>query len=67
MLADTSAGFQERVADNYRKAPHMTERMGALRALVHHDAPHAAVCLASDDAGFVTGSTLTINGGQYLQ
>jgi acetoacetyl-CoA reductase len=25
------------------------------------------VFLASDDAGFVTGSTLTINGGQYLQ
>jgi acetoacetyl-CoA reductase len=24
------------------------------------------VFLASDDAGFVTGSTLTINGGQYL-
>jgi hypothetical protein len=46
LLGDTSAGFQERVADNYRKAPHMTERMGALRALVHHDAPHAAVCLA---------------------
>ena len=26
----------------------------------------AAVFLASDDAGFITGSTLTINGGQYL-
>jgi len=24
------------------------------------------VFLASDDAGFITGSTLTINGGQYL-
>ncbi len=26
----------------------------------------AVVFLASDDAGFVTGSTMTINGGQYL-
>jgi acetoacetyl-CoA reductase len=26
----------------------------------------AVVFLASDDAGFITGSTLTINGGQYL-
>ncbi len=26
----------------------------------------AVVFLASDDAGFVTGSTLTINGGQYM-
>jgi acetoacetyl-CoA reductase len=25
----------------------------------------AVVFLASDDAGFITGSTLTINGGQY--
>jgi len=24
------------------------------------------VFLASDDAGFITGSTLTANGGQYL-
>jgi acetoacetyl-CoA reductase len=24
------------------------------------------VFLASDDAGFVTGSTLSVNGGQYL-
>ncbi len=24
------------------------------------------VFLAADDAGFITGSTLTINGGQYL-
>jgi acetoacetyl-CoA reductase len=22
--------------------------------------------LASDDAGFITGSTLTVNGGQYM-
>jgi acetoacetyl-CoA reductase len=26
----------------------------------------AVVFLASDDAGFITGSTLSINGGQYL-
>jgi acetoacetyl-CoA reductase len=26
----------------------------------------AVVFLASDDAGFVTGSTMTVNGGQYL-
>jgi acetoacetyl-CoA reductase len=26
----------------------------------------AVVFLASDDAGFITGSTLTINGGQYM-
>jgi len=26
----------------------------------------AVVFLAADDAGFITGSTLTINGGQYL-
>jgi acetoacetyl-CoA reductase len=26
----------------------------------------AVVFLASDEAGFITGSTLTINGGQYL-
>jgi acetoacetyl-CoA reductase len=25
----------------------------------------AVLFLASDDAGFVTGSTMTINGGQY--
>ncbi len=25
----------------------------------------AVVFLASDDAGYITGSTLTINGGQY--
>jgi acetoacetyl-CoA reductase len=27
---------------------------------------HAVVFLAADDAGFITGSTLTVNGGQYL-
>jgi acetoacetyl-CoA reductase len=27
---------------------------------------HAVSYLASDHAGFVTGSTLTINGGQYI-
>jgi acetoacetyl-CoA reductase len=26
----------------------------------------AVVFLASDDAGFITGSTLTANGGQYF-
>jgi acetoacetyl-CoA reductase len=26
----------------------------------------AVVFLASDDGGFITGSTLTINGGQYM-
>jgi len=26
----------------------------------------AVVFLASDDAGFITGSTLTANGGQYM-
>ncbi|HOV05461.1 MAG TPA: SDR family oxidoreductase, partial [Kaistiaceae bacterium] len=26
----------------------------------------AVVFLASDDAGFVTGSTMTVNGGQYM-
>jgi acetoacetyl-CoA reductase len=25
----------------------------------------AVVFLAADDAGFITGSTLTVNGGQY--
>ena len=46
LMGDNSAALQDRVADNYRKALHMTERMSALRALVHFDAPHAAVCLA---------------------
>ncbi len=27
---------------------------------------HAVAFLAADDAGFITGSTLTVNGGQYL-
>ena len=31
-----------------------------------HDLTGMAVFLASDDAGFVTGSTLSANGGQYL-
>ncbi|HXQ67254.1 MAG TPA: SDR family oxidoreductase, partial [Alphaproteobacteria bacterium] len=26
----------------------------------------AAVFLASDEAGFITGSTLSVNGGQYM-
>ena len=26
----------------------------------------AVIFLAADDAGFITGSTLTVNGGQYL-
>jgi acetoacetyl-CoA reductase len=26
----------------------------------------AVVFLASDDAGYITGSTLSINGGQYM-
>jgi acetoacetyl-CoA reductase len=26
----------------------------------------AALFLAADDAGFITGSTLSINGGQYM-
>jgi acetoacetyl-CoA reductase len=30
------------------------------------DIARAVVFLASDDAGFVTGSTMTVNGGQYL-
>ena len=31
-----------------------------------HEIARAVVFLASDDAGFVTGSTMTVNGGQYL-
>jgi acetoacetyl-CoA reductase len=31
-----------------------------------HEVARAVVFLAADDAGFTTGSTLTINGGQYL-
>jgi len=27
----------------------------------------SVVFLASDDAGFITGETLSINGGKYLQ
>ena len=27
---------------------------------------HCAVFLAADDAGFITGATLTANGGQYM-
>jgi len=46
LLGDASPGLRDRVADNYRKAPHMTERMSALRAMVHHDTAHAPVCLA---------------------
>jgi acetoacetyl-CoA reductase len=30
------------------------------------DMTGAAVFLASDDAGYITGSTLTANGGQYI-
>jgi acetoacetyl-CoA reductase len=30
------------------------------------DIARCAVFLASDDAGFITGSTLTANGAQYL-
>jgi acetoacetyl-CoA reductase len=30
------------------------------------DIARCVVFLASDDAGFITGSTLTANGGQYL-
>jgi len=26
----------------------------------------SVVFLATDDAGFITGSTLTVNGGQYM-
>ncbi|HEX5277166.1 MAG TPA: aminopeptidase N [Fluviicoccus sp.] len=46
LLGTPSFTLRDAVGENYRKAPHMTERMSALRALVHHDAPHAAVCLA---------------------
>ncbi|SFV36779.1 acetoacetyl-CoA reductase [Hyphomicrobium facile] len=31
-----------------------------------HEIARAVVFLASDDSGFITGSTLTANGGQYL-
>ena len=27
---------------------------------------HCVLFLAADNAGFITGSTLTVNGGQYL-
>jgi len=30
------------------------------------DIARGVVFLASDDAGFITGSTLTLNGGQYI-
>ena len=30
------------------------------------DIARCVVFLASDDAGFITGSTITANGGQYL-
>jgi len=31
-----------------------------------HEVARCVVFLASDDAGFITGSTLTANGGQYI-
>src|SRR2546427_11985774 len=32
----------------------------------HEEIARAVVFLATDDAGFITGSTLTVNGGQYM-
>ncbi len=31
-----------------------------------HDVARAVVFLAADDAGFITGTTLSVNGGQYM-
>ena len=31
-----------------------------------HEIARAVVFLAADDAGFITGSTLSANGGQYM-
>jgi 3-oxoacyl-[acyl-carrier protein] reductase len=42
------------------------ERVPLLRHGVPGDIAGAVVFLASDEAGFITGSTLSINGGQYL-
>ena len=39
--------------------------MGAVCADPEQGATLAGLSLAAEDAGFITGSTLTINGGQY--
>ncbi len=46
LLADPEPSLAVQVRDSYFAAPHMTERMGSLRALVHHGRPEAAECLA---------------------
>jgi 3-oxoacyl-[acyl-carrier protein] reductase len=59
----TSLGDQHATTDHYAKRSKQipVQRMGRLEEVT-------AACryLASDDAGFVTGQTLNVNGGMYL-
>jgi len=59
--------FQKEFAE---KSPKLAESLKRVipwgRLGVPDDVAPAVVFLASDDAGFITGSTLTANGGQYM-
>ena len=59
-------GYTEPTLGAWGERPHLTGRIPAGRFAVASEIGDAVVFLASDAAGYITGTTLSIDGGSLL-